>query len=87
MSSHQRLTVLLAVVLSATAAPAADVSREQAIEAMTEATRFFRGEIAASGRYLWQYRHEPPLMTWARRSLLSDGRLPRFYELHTNRPL
>ena len=35
MSSHQRLTVLLAVVLSATAAPAADVSREQATQERT----------------------------------------------------
>ncbi len=44
MSSQQRLpVVLLAVVLCATAAAAADVSRDQAIEAMTRATRFFRG--------------------------------------------
>jgi hypothetical protein len=28
-----------------------------------------------------------PALQWARRSLLPDGRLARFYELHTNRPL
>ena len=28
-----------------------------------------------------------PALDWARRSLLPDGRLARFYELHTNRPL
>ena len=28
-----------------------------------------------------------PALDWARRSLLADGRLARFYELHTNRPL
>lgn len=29
----------------------------------------------------------PPAIEWARRSLLPDGRLARFYELHTNKPL
>ncbi|MBN8624297.1 MAG: pectic acid lyase [Planctomycetes bacterium] len=29
----------------------------------------------------------PPAITWLRRSKLADGRMARFYELHTNKPL
>ncbi len=53
-----RLAAVLCTVLLATGSARSETSKQEAIDAMAKATRFFLTEIATEGGYLWQYKDD-----------------------------
>ena len=50
-----RSTMAVVAALLAVGSASGEVAREQVVDAMGRATRFFRSEIATEGGYLWRY--------------------------------